>query len=82
MTRQGEPAASLAVAMTRAYLYPAADRIEAAARKVIAAVAEGDTLRAQAGILRRLAKRDLVDIIALRARVAQRTLEAGRYVTS
>jgi alkylation response protein AidB-like acyl-CoA dehydrogenase len=79
---KGESASSLPVAMTRAYLYPAADRIESAARKVIAAVAAGDTLRAQAGILRRLAKRDLVDIIALRAQVAQRTIEAGRYVTS
>jgi alkylation response protein AidB-like acyl-CoA dehydrogenase len=80
--RNGESACSLAVAMTRAYLYQAADRVEAAARKVAAAVAEGDTLRAQAGILRRLAKRDLVNTIALRAQVAERIIEAGRYVTS
>jgi butyryl-CoA dehydrogenase len=80
--RTGEPAASLPIAMTRVYLAQAADRIESAARKVIAAVAEGDMLRAQSGILRRLSKRELLDTIALREQVARRVIEAGRYVTN
>src|SRR6202022_4134324 len=40
--RQGEAAAALPMAMTRVYLSQAMEKIEAAARKIIAAVAEGD----------------------------------------
>ena len=44
--------------MTRVYLSQAMDKIESAARKIIAAVADGDMLRTQMAILRRLAKYD------------------------
>jgi len=80
--RNGESATALPLAMTRVYLSQAADRIESAARKVLAAVAEGDDLRAQAAILRRLAKREAVNTIALRQAIAERLIEAGRYVTN
>src|SRR5207244_765538 len=53
---QGGSAAALPIAMTRVYLSQAMERIEAAARKIIAAVADGDMLRTQLAILRRLAK--------------------------
>src|SRR5208283_1947779 len=39
---QGEAAASLPLAMTRVYLTQAMEKVESAARKVIAAVADGD----------------------------------------
>ena len=54
--RRGEAAAKQAIAMTRYYGAKAMQTIEASARKVIAAVAEGDMLRTQMAILRRLAK--------------------------
>lgn len=54
-------------------------RIELIARPVLAACAEGDTLRANMAILRRFAKHDPVDSIALRRRIADRLLAAGRY---
>ncbi len=78
--RQGEKAADLPIAMTRVYLAEGMQRIEAAARKVIAAVAEGDMLRTQTAILRRLMKHDPVNTIALRDKVAARVIDAGRYV--
>ena len=53
--------------------------IELAARKVIAAVAEGDMLRTQLTILRRLSKHDSADTIKLRRQVAQYVLKAGKY---
>ena len=80
--RSGESAASLAIALTQAYCADAFDRIEAAARRVIANVAEGDMLRTQLAIVRRLAKREAWDTIALRQQIAQRVLDAGRYVTA
>ncbi len=53
--------------------------IELAARKVIAAAAEGDMQRTQLTILRRLAKHDPADTIALRRQVAEAVIQAGRY---
>jgi butyryl-CoA dehydrogenase len=67
------------VAIARLYAASAFPKIELAARKVIAAVAEGDMLRTQLTILRRLSKHDPADTIALRRQVAQHVIHAGRY---
>jgi butyryl-CoA dehydrogenase len=55
-------------------------RIEMFARPILAACTEGDALRANLAILRRFAKFEPVDSIALRRRIADRLLTAGRYV--
>ncbi|MGH9556781.1 MAG: acyl-CoA dehydrogenase family protein, partial [Terriglobales bacterium] len=78
IAKQDESASALAVAMTQVYLSGAMERIEADAKKVIAAVAEGDMLRTQLAILRRLAKHEPVNTIALRQQIAQRVIEAGK----
>ena len=77
--QKGEAAAALPIAMTRVYLTDAFDKIEAAAKKIIADVADGDMLRTQLAIVRRLAKRDPFNTIALRQQIAQKTIEAGKY---
>ncbi|HZE27525.1 MAG TPA: acyl-CoA dehydrogenase family protein [Terriglobales bacterium] len=76
---KGEEGATLALAMTRVYLTQAMEKTEAAAKKVIAAVAEGDMLRTQLAILRRLAKYEPFNTIELRQRIAQRVIEVGKY---
>src|SRR3954462_15180843 len=48
---KGEAATSLPLAMTRVYLAQAMEKVESAARKIIAAVADGDTMRTQLAIL-------------------------------
>jgi alkylation response protein AidB-like acyl-CoA dehydrogenase len=78
--RNGESASALPIAMTQVYLSQAMEKIEAAARKIIAAVAEGDMMRSQMAILRRLAKHEPFNTIAARQKIAQRVLEAGKYV--
>jgi butyryl-CoA dehydrogenase len=78
--KQGEAAASIPVAMTRVYIGEAMNRIEAAAKRVLAAVAEGDMLRTQMAILRRLSKFDPFNSIDLTQQIAARTIEAGKYV--
>lgn len=75
----GGPASALAVAMTRVYLTQAMEKVEAAARRVLAAVAEGDLLRTQLAILRRLAKHEPFNTIALGQQIAQRVIEVGKY---
>jgi alkylation response protein AidB-like acyl-CoA dehydrogenase len=73
------PNKEIAVAMARIYAAKAMETIELAARRVIAAVAEGDMLRTQLTILRRLAKHDPADTIALHRQVARHVVKAGRY---
>ena len=77
---QGEGAAALPIALTRVYLSQAMERIEAAARKIIAAVADGDTLRTQLAILRRLVKYEPFNTIELRQQIAGKVIERGKYV--
>ncbi|MGA9814372.1 MAG: acyl-CoA dehydrogenase family protein, partial [Terriglobales bacterium] len=77
--QNGEAAASFAIAMTRVYISQAMEKIEAAAKKIIAAVAEGDMLRTQLAILRRLVKHEPFNTIALRQQIAQKIIERGKY---
>jgi alkylation response protein AidB-like acyl-CoA dehydrogenase len=77
---KGEAAAALPIAMTRVYLSQAMEKIESAAKKVIAAVADGDMLRTQLAILRRLAKHEPFNTIELRQQIAQKVIERGKYV--
>jgi butyryl-CoA dehydrogenase len=76
---QGESAAALPVAMTRVYLSQAMEKIESSARKIIADIAEGDMLRTQVAILRRLGKYDPVNTVGLRQEIAEKIIERGRY---
>ena len=66
--------------MARVYMAGALDRIESAARTVIAAAAEGDMLRSQMAILRRLCKYEPFNTISLREKIAQKVIETGKYV--
>jgi hypothetical protein len=62
------------------FLRDAMTRIEGFARPVLAACAEGDALRSSMAILRRFAKFEPVDSIAIRRRIAERLIGAGHYV--
>jgi butyryl-CoA dehydrogenase len=76
---KGESAAALPVAMTRVYLSQAMEKVESAAKKVIAAVAEGDMLRTQLAILRRLAKYEPFNTVELRQTIAQKMIDRGKF---
>ena len=65
---------------TQVFLPDAMARIELAARTAIAACSEGDALRTNLAVLRRYARYDPVDAVALRRQIADRVLQAGRYV--
>jgi butyryl-CoA dehydrogenase len=80
--RDGEAGAANALAMTRVYMAGALDKIEGAAKMVIAASSEGDMLRSQMAILRRLCKYEPFNTVALRQMIAQRVIEAGKYVVA
>jgi len=67
------------VAATRVFLYDSCDRMEVEARRALARIAEGDTLRTQLAVLRRFLRRTPPDTIELRRQVADRALELNRY---
>jgi len=66
--------------MTQVFSREAMDSIESAARTVLAACSEGDALRTNLAVLKRFAKYEPVDVIALRRKIAARLIQAGHYV--
>jgi alkylation response protein AidB-like acyl-CoA dehydrogenase len=80
--QKGEPATTHAITMARLYMAGSLEKIESAARMVIAASAEGDMLRSQMAILRRLSKYEPFNTVALRQAIAQKVIEVGKYVVA
>ena len=76
---KGESAAAQAIAMARYYAARAMQTVEHSSRKIIAGSAEGDMLRTQMAILRRLAKYEPADTISLGREIARAVVAAGRY---
>jgi len=62
------------------FLRDAMGRLELAARNVLGACSEGDALRTNMAVLRRFARYEPVDSIALRQKIAGRLLALERYV--
>lgn len=67
------------VEMTKLFIHEAADDAEVIARRALAALEEGDTLRVQLGIARRLTRKDPINTYALGRAIAARVLEAEGY---
>jgi alkylation response protein AidB-like acyl-CoA dehydrogenase len=62
------------------FINDAAAAIETAAKQVLAAMAEGDTLRTHLAALRRLLKVSPVDTVVRRRRIADETVRRGSYI--
>jgi alkylation response protein AidB-like acyl-CoA dehydrogenase len=75
----GLKAAGVMAAMTAAFSEEALATVEQAARRVLAASAEGDALAVQLGVLRRFARVAPVDGVALNRTIARHFLDMGRY---
>ncbi len=72
--------AQQAAEMSAVFAGAAMEMVESAARSVLANCSEGDALRMNLAVLKRLTKFEPVDSIGLRRSIASRVLEAGRYV--
>ena len=75
----GNQETTLGVLATQYYTAHAMTILEPAARRVLAAVAEGDMLRTQLAILRRLVKHEPADTIQIGRALARQAVEAGKY---
>jgi alkylation response protein AidB-like acyl-CoA dehydrogenase len=69
----------IAAAMTSAFADQALATVEQAARRVLAASAEGDALGIQLSVLRRFARVAPAESVALDRQIARYFLDAGRY---
>jgi alkylation response protein AidB-like acyl-CoA dehydrogenase len=67
-------------AAARCFVNDAAQRVEHAARSALAAMAEGDSLRALMVVLRRILKNTPVNTVDLRRQLADATVQKGRYI--
>jgi alkylation response protein AidB-like acyl-CoA dehydrogenase len=75
------PLAATAEAMVKVYAVKAMDIVELASRRIVAAVAEGDSLRVQLAICRRLAKRVPEDGYAHARAIASHLVEYGVWTS-
>ncbi|MBX5437049.1 MAG: acyl-CoA dehydrogenase family protein [Alicyclobacillaceae bacterium] len=69
------------VEMVRVYAREAMERIDARARQILAGMEEGDALRTQLAVLRRLTRFEPVNSKALKRAIAARVIAAEKYVS-
>jgi hypothetical protein len=74
------PIAPLLVDTAEVFINDAAFRVESSAKRVLAAMAEGDTLRTHLAALRRLLKVTPIDTVKRRRRIADETVRRGNYI--
>ena len=79
ISKKGPDSSATEIDATRSLIYWVLDDMEATARRALGRIAEGDTLRAQLAVVRRLLRRTPPDTIELRRRLANRALELGHY---
>jgi len=75
-----QPAADLHVQAARVFVNDAAQRIEAAAKNALAAMAEGDTLRTLLAALRRILKANPSNTVVMRRALADAVVARGGYI--
>src|SRR5262249_21766373 len=79
---QGEDRTRLQEAAARCFARDGMDKIEPSARRLLAAVEEGDMLRTYLAALKRFTKRETVNTVGLRRLVAEAAIEQGGYPLS
>jgi butyryl-CoA dehydrogenase len=71
------PFAGTAEALVKLYAAKAMEVVELASRRIVAAVAEGDTLRVQLAIVRRLSRHIPEDVYATQRTIANHLVDNG-----
>jgi len=77
--RKASGSASVMSDLTLTFINDSVGRMELLARQALAATSQGDELRAQLGMLRRLLRWSPLNGVALRRRVAKRLCEVGNF---
>jgi len=78
--QQGEQKAATAVAMARVFIHESFTEIESVARCSLASLETGDMLRTQLSILKRLTRREPVNMTLLKRQIAEQVVEKQSYI--
>ncbi|MBD0383111.1 acyl-CoA dehydrogenase family protein [Paenibacillus sedimenti] len=78
--KAGEEKAKNAVQMTTVYVHEAFDKIEAYAKEALSTMEEGDVLRTQLSILKKLTRRSSVNTVGLKRDIAARIIQGEKYI--
>lgn len=79
MERFKDERAQIQKAMAKVFIQDAFDRLDIFAKRALAGIAEGDTLRTQLSALKKLSRFTPVNTIALRREIADHVIKVGRY---
>ena len=77
--KDGEGQAEIPIAATRVYINDAFSRIDLMAKRIFAAISEGEELRTQLMALKRFMKFTPVNTIGLRRNIAESSIKPARY---
>ena len=75
----GDEKSQIQQSMVKVYVNDAFGRVEGLAKQAFAAISEGDIRRTQLSALKKLARFEPVDTIALRREIADSVIKIGRY---
>ncbi|MGP0583932.1 acyl-CoA dehydrogenase family protein [Paenibacillus timonensis] len=76
----GEDKAALPITMTSVFIREEFGKIEAWAKEVLSYMEQGDLLRTQLSILKKLTKRPAMNTLSLKRQIAAKVIEAEKYV--
>jgi hypothetical protein len=79
MEKFGDERSQIQKVMVQVYVNDAFNRLEGFAKQAFAAIAEGDNLRAQLSVLKKLTRFTPVNTVALRREIANAVIKAGKY---
>jgi len=80
IARDGSEKHGAAIDATAVFAHDAVHRIEVAAKNALAAIAEGDELRAMLAALRRFTRQEPINTAALREHLADKVVRSGGYI--
>ncbi|WP_373230030.1 acyl-CoA dehydrogenase family protein [Cohnella sp.] len=80
MNKQGEQKASTAIEMTRIFVHEAFEQIETFAKNILSAIEEGDSLRTQLSVLKKLTRHTAWNTIQAKRRIAAQVIQAEKFV--
>ena len=78
--KAGEEKAKNAIQITTVFVHEAFDKIEAYAKEALSTMEEGDVLRTQLSILKKLSRRSSVNTVGLKRDIAARVIEGEKFI--
>ncbi|MDQ0875448.1 alkylation response protein AidB-like acyl-CoA dehydrogenase [Paenibacillus sp. V4I3] len=78
--KAGEEKAKNAIQITTVFVHEAFDKIEAYAKEALSTMEEGDVLRTQLSILKKLSRRSSVNTVGLKRDIAARVIQGEKFI--